>query len=102
MAVESAADRAAFVNPDEFGLAATYTLAAGGASTVNGVFSEEIAEGTASNKSLATAVPAFLCRTADLPSGAKAGDRLTVAGRQLRVLALHDPGATGMTEIHLG
>lgn len=102
MPVESAADRAAFVNPDDFGMAATYTLAAGGQSTVNGIFSEEIAEGTASNRSLATAVPTFLCRTADLPSGAKAGDRLTVASRQLRVVALHDPGATGMTEIHLG
>lgn len=102
MAVESAADRAVFVNPDEFGVAATWTLAAGGQSSLNGVFSDALAEGVARNQSLATRVSGFFCRTADLPSGAKAGDRLAVAGRAFRVVSIHDPDGTGMTAIELG
>lgn len=102
MSVESDADRAAFVNPDEFGLSGTYALAGGGSSTVNGAFQEDIAAGVAANVSLAAPVPGFLCRTIDLPAGAKSGDTLTVAGRRFRVLNLHDPDATGMTTIRLG
>jgi len=101
MAVESAADRAAFVNPDEFGSAATWTLAAGGQSSLNGVFSEGAAPGVDRNAALAPRVPAFFCRTADLPSGAAPGDKLTIGARAFRVLSILDPDATGMTAVDL-
>ena len=102
MPVESAADRAAFVNPDEFGLAATYALAAGGNTSLSGIFDEILAEGAGGNPGLATKVPDFLVRTADLPVGAKAGDRLTVGSRTFRVVNLLDPDGSGMTSIKLG
>jgi len=98
--VESAADRAAFVNPDEFGLAATYTLAAGGQSTVNGVFDEAAAEGVDRNAALAARTVMFECRTADLPSGAAAGDTVTVGARKFRVIEI-GPDQDGMTDVAL-
>lgn len=101
MPVESAADRAVFVNLDEFGVAATYTLAAGEASTVNGVFSEGASDGVDRNASLASRVPAFFCRSADLPMTAAPGDRLTIGARAFRVLSILDPDATGMTALNL-
>ncbi len=100
MAVESAADRAEFVSTDEFGETATYTLAAGGTSSVDGIFYEPVAEGVGMNPSLATTRPTFQCRTADLPSGAKAGDTLAVSGRTFRVLDV--PDQADMTVIALG
>jgi hypothetical protein len=80
MAVETAADRAAFVNSDEFGLAATYTAAGGAPATVNGIFDNpfaalDFAEGVA----IQSTNPVLLVATADLPAGAAGGDVDTVA-----------------------
>ena len=44
MAVESADDRAVFVDVDDFGSAATYTPSGGSASTVNGIFDNDFIE----------------------------------------------------------
>lgn len=101
MAVESTSDRATFVSTDEFGDAATYTLAGGGVTALSGIFSTPWAEGHRNTPGLATAKPEFVCRTADLPAGAKPGDTLAVAGFTHRVLQLR-PDQTGMTEIALG
>lgn len=101
MAVESASDRAAFANTDEFGTAATYTLAAGGDTALDGIFSTPHADGLARNPGLSTPKPEFLCQSSDLPAGAKEGDRLAVGGGTYRVLDLR-ADQTGMTVILLG
>ena len=44
MAVESAADRAIFLDVDDFGTAATYTPSGGSAATVNGIFDNDFVE----------------------------------------------------------
>lgn len=102
MAAESAADRLAFLTADDFGTAATYTPAAGGAaSQVKGIFDdgwlEFEGEGEASASGTA---PRFVCRTADLSGGGAFGDTLVIGGvtHKARIIK---PDGTGMTELWL-
>jgi hypothetical protein len=96
MAVESAADRAIFVNVDDFGTAATYTPAGGAGSTVNGIFDNDFVEVDAGGGvAVALQQPRFHCRTADVSSAAE-GDALVVSGVNYTVRIVQDDG-TGMT-----
>lgn len=104
MPVESDADRAVFLNSDEFGDSAVYTKAAGGSAPIAGIFDAphiaiEFGESTISDRR-----PTFFCRTADIPSGAvggDGGDTLLVDGIAYKVADIeHD--AQGMTRIVLG
>ena len=71
MAVESATDRAVFVDIDDFGSAATYTPSGGSASTVNGIFDNDFIEVDAGGGvGVALQQPRFHCRTADVSSAA--------------------------------
>lgn len=103
MPVESAADRAAFLSPDEFGTAATYTPAGGVAAALTGIF-DNPAQSQFSGPGLETSAPTFLVRTDDLPAAAVAGtntgDRLVIAG-QLWIPREFMPDGTGMTVIAL-
>lgn len=84
MAVESAADRAAFVNPDEFGVAATYVVAANGATVeIHGLFDEPADETFAAPGMMGGEVT-FRCRVADLPAGSANGDQLSIPGTSPR------------------
>lgn len=80
MPVESAADRLAFLAADDFGVAATWTKSGGGASTVTGILDDadrlDSAGLGASGLGNVASQPGFVCRTADVPSGAAAGDTL--------------------------
>lgn len=88
MAVESAADRAVFVDADDFGTTATYTPAGGVAATIEGLFDEPPGElfGGGDEAGLASAVPMFTCRAGDVPAAAEggedSGDVLTLTDRQ--------------------
>ncbi len=99
MTVESAADRAVFTSADDFGRVGTYTLAAGGATELAGIFVEPFAE-TLSEPGIATSVPAFLVVSDELPGAAAVGDDLAVGAVTYRVAAL-EPDGTGMTRIRL-
>ena len=100
MAVESAADRAIFVNVDDFGTAATYTPAGGAGSTVNGIFDNDFVEVDAGGGvTVALQQPRFHCRTADVSSAAE-GDALVVSGVNYTVRVVQDDG-TGMTMLVL-
>jgi hypothetical protein len=102
MAVESAADRAAFVNADEFGATATYTH---GATTVSidGIFdaaSAIVADGDGlqtgmESAGILTTRPNLLVREADLPSGADEDDEVTIGSTDYRVAEIR-PDGTGM------
>lgn len=100
MAVESATDRAVFVDVDDFGTAATYTPSGGSAATVNGIFDNEFIEVDAGGGvGVALNQPRFHCRTADVSSAAE-GDAITIGGVAHTVRIVQDDG-TGMTVLIL-
>ena len=105
MAVESAADRAAFVSTDDFATAATYATPGGSSASLTGVFDDPhlpviMGERVASSDRR----PTFWCQSADLPNdaaGGNVGDTLTVGGTTYKV-ADHEPDGQGMTLLILG
>lgn len=100
MAVESATDRAIFVNVDDFGVVATYTPSGGASSTVNGIFDNDFIEVDAGGGvGVALQQPRFHCRTADV-SSASEGDALVVSGTNYTIRIVQDDG-TGMTMLVL-
>jgi hypothetical protein len=100
MAVESAADRAVFVSTDDFGVASTYTHDSS-SSTINGIFDNEYAEvEIEAGVPISSTRPGFMCRTADLPSGAEPEDTIVISGTTYNVRAIKSDG-TGMTVLLL-
>jgi|SRR5687767_1537395 len=94
MAVETAADRAIYVNPAEFGVTATY-----GSTSLNGIFdSDYFAASVGAQVDIVGARLRFLCRTADIPGGAGHGDSILIASEPYVVREIHHDG-TGMTEL---
>jgi len=96
MAVESAADRAVFVNPSDFGVAATYDGAA-----LNGIFdSDYFAAELGARVAVEGARLRFVCRSADLADGGVHGKTVVIASTSYKVREVH-PDGTGMTELVL-
>ncbi len=99
MAVESAADRAAFVDPAEFGTAAVFTPAGGPGVAVNGLFDDQFAGPRLAGLAIEAREITFLARSADLP-GAQQGDSLTIGATTYTVRSVRPDGA-GMTTLVL-
>ena len=100
MAVESAADRAAFFSLNDFGVSATYTPAGGASVTIAGIFDNDfVALDTAGGVAVAMQQPRFLCRTAQV-AAAKEGDALTVDTVGYTIRVVEDDG-TGITTLVL-
>ena len=100
MAVESLDDLAVFLSVDDFGVAATYTPTGGSATTVNGIFDNDIIEVDAGgNIPMAVRQPRFLCRTSDV-SNAVEGDALVVSATNYTIRVVDHDG-TGMTVLAL-
>jgi len=100
MAVESAADRAIFLDVDDFGTAATYTPSGGSAATVNGIFDNDFVEvDTGGSVSFAQQQATFMCRTADVSAAAE-GDSLVIGG-ETYIIRIVQPDGTGMTNLIL-
>lgn len=101
MPVESDADRAAFLDPGEFGATGSYTPAGGAAVGLDGILDapwlriEGVAEAP-----ITSASPSFLCRAADLPDGAAQGDAFALGGVTYAVRELR-PDGTGMVLLDL-
>ena len=103
MAVESAADRLAFLDTDEFGVSATYALANDlGSKIVQGIFDIEFEEVVENEfgAGVATHPPRFRMPTADLPSGYGDGDELNVNAVTYTIRA-HERDGTGMVSLRL-
>lgn len=102
MPVESAADRLAFLDTDEFGVSATYRLSGGGMSAVQGIYDAPFAEVVEDQYGAGVTVhPAsFTLRAADLPGGYGDGDDLILAGTTYAVRA-HELDGTGMASLRL-
>lgn len=100
MAVETADDLAIFVGVNDFGTAATYTPTGGSASTVNGIFDNDIVEVDAGgNIPMAIRQPRFLCRTQDI-ANAVDGDALVVNSVNYTIRVVDHDG-TGITTLVL-
>jgi hypothetical protein len=99
MSVESADDRATFLA--DFGTEVTWTLAAGGASTLTGIIEDAamLAQGIVET-GYVTAGPSLLCRTADIPTGGAQGDALTIDAVSWKAVSLMADG-TGFTRVTL-
>ena len=109
MSVESAADRAVFLDADDFGVEATWTKAAGGASTLPGILDDasSLDAGGLGGSGLGhvAARPGFVCRTADVPSGAAQGDTLSGTSQlgeafNYKVVTI-EPDGTGFKRVNL-
>ena len=103
MAVESAADRLAFLDTDEFGMSATYDVADHlGISTVQGIFDKEFREVVEAEfgVGVATHPAGFTMREADLPAGYGDGDELIVNAITYTIRA-HELDGTGMVALRL-
>ncbi len=101
MAIESAADRAVFLDADDFGISATYTPVVGSAVSVEGIFDsgyEEVSLPGSIDVSLSLSRSRLVVRTADLPSAAADGDAVTISGANYTVKVLSADGE-GMTEL---
>lgn len=115
MPVETADDRAVFLSPADFGIAAQYrrrdTLVV---STLNGIFDNEYAPLDAGGEMVAaSSVPSFVVRTQDLPQDGVYGDSIIVAADALAAAGLSalfagtytirelHPDGTGMTALML-
>ncbi|NPU63383.1 hypothetical protein HL667_00030 [Bradyrhizobium sp. 83012] len=105
MPIETEADRAVFVNPDEFGAIAIYTPAGGVASApFHGQFDDPMMSAGLNDVMTLDTRPTFFCRSADLPAGAEsgAGDGLQVAGEGTFSVVTVEPDGQGMTLLRLG
>lgn len=93
MPVESATDRAAFFNVDEFGAAATYTRG-GAATALAGIFDRPFVAMVDGEGGFGVGgqSPSFQCAESDLPADAAEGDLLTIA-------TAPTPGATGVWRV---
>ncbi len=103
MAVESAADRLAFFDTDEFGTSATYALADDlGVKTVIGIFDKEFREVVEAKfgVGIATHPAGFNMREADLPAGYGDADELIVNATTY-IIRAHELDGTGMVSLRL-
>lgn len=104
MSVESADDRAVFLDTDDFGVEATYTPSGQSGVAVIGVFdAPTVMRDIGESAPLIDSKSTFLCRSADLPAlaaGGDAGDTLLIGAVSRRVVDLQ-PDGQGMTLITL-
>jgi len=96
MAIESAADRLAFLDVDEFGTTATV-----GAFSVIGIFDDAYQAINQATGEVTTTAPQFLCRSADVTTASIASNTsLVIGGVTYKAIDLQ-PDGTGMTTILL-
>ena len=101
MGVETEDDRLFMINTTDFGTTATYTLVAGGVSSVVGIFDNEYFESDANtNVGFVSTQPRFVCTSASLPSTAGYNDTVAVNSATYKVRVIQSDG-TGMTTLIL-
>lgn len=101
MAVESLADRAVFVDPDDFGIAVIYNIAGGGQVSLNVIWDDPYeAIDLGGDAPFEASKPEITLRESDLPAGHKNGDTLVVNGSNYRRTE-YRPDGTGMAVMRL-
>ncbi|MEP1934952.1 MAG: head-tail joining protein [Roseibium sp.] len=101
MSIDLEADLAAFFSMDDFAVIATYTLQAGGAGTIVGIFDTPQNITELGEVGFVAAAPIFTVQTSTIPGGLSEGDTLTIKG--VAYLVTHEPedDATGVSVITL-
>lgn len=102
MPVETDADRALFVDADEFGASVSWQVGVAAAVTVSGIFDADynLLTNPLLDEGMEGASPRLLLPSADLPAGAGHGDTLTIAAVSYTVVEIK-PDGTGMSEVRL-
>lgn len=104
MPIETAADRAIFLSPGEFGVTALYSQNEGRGIAVNGIFDRQFMALDTGDGAVTGASVTFTCRADDLApllhGKARQGDQLTVDGERWRVVEPQADG-TGMVVLVL-
>ena len=100
MPVETDADRALFLDADEFGVSGTYTKQGAAAVPLAGIFDREAIAVALGAVDLDDQDPQFLVAETDIPDGAGHGDAVSVGGENWRVRNIQ-PDGTGMAVIKL-
>jgi hypothetical protein len=102
MAIEDDDDRALFLDPDDFGVAVTWTRS-GTPSTFDAIFSRPatLVDG-AGEVAMIDRTALLYCRESDLPAGAAEDDPVAVAGQAVTFLcAAVRPTGDGMAFVDL-
>lgn len=104
MAIETDADRAVFLDDEDFGVELAWPYTSAG--RINGIFDESFLSLQAGDLEFSQegARPQVLLRSSDIPSGAANGDRIRVylAGGAVDFRVLEkQPDGTGMTTVRL-
>lgn len=94
MAVEDEEDMDAYFDPDEFGVAATWSF---NSATINGIFDAEYADPLGLFESVG---PVFMCRSASFSDDAAQGQTLTINSTVYTMVEVR-PDGTGMTLVRL-
>ena len=98
MAVESAADRAAFVSINDWGVSATYTHS-GVSTTIAGIFDNDFVEVDGGGVPFAMQQPRFFTPTTSVSSAVE-DDTLVISGTTYKIKVVQ-PDGTGMTTLVL-
>jgi len=99
--IESAADRLAYFDDDEFGTPAQWVTSAGVAADLTVIFNAPWDdEAGLATVDMTVAAPSAVCRQADMPSGAAQGDQIFIEGALWRARELR-PDQTGLVTIDL-
>ena len=100
MAVETDTIRSIFLNTDDFGQSATYTVQGGSAATISGILDKESDDIESGGEvGVVYSITTFTCRTSDV-SSASFGDSLAVGGTTYAVRKV-EPDNNGMTVLTL-
>lgn len=103
MPIESAADRAVFTSPDEFGDVGTY-VSAGGSKDITGIFDDPSTSTQLNEAVTVDSRPTFMCAENDLPDDADADaeNGFSVMGGGSFVVTSIEPDGQGMVVLRLG
>ena len=100
MGIEDAAERALFMDPDEFGSVISYTKPGAPAVPINVIFDAESEAISLGDLDVSSFAPRILVSVADLPAGAGDGDTAVVDGVSYSVREVQ-PDGTGMAVLKL-
>ena len=93
-------DLDAFLNTDEFAVAATVRLQDGGARVVRGIFDDPYLDAQLGEYVADTSAPRFTCKASDA-AGVRRGDWIAIDGTTYNVMTKPQNDGTGMVILRL-
>jgi len=100
MPIEGAAERAIFLDPDEFGSVVSYTKTGAAAVDIDVIFDAEAEAISLGDMDVSSLAPRFLVAVSALPAGSGDGDGVVIEGVSYTVRDIQ-PDGTGMAVVKL-